>query len=418
MGRIKIDVPYFVWRDGRPRWVPGPKLRARGWKGRDLKDEAGQFLPLQAALAAARDLNREVLAAGEAKAPRTQGPRRRTVRDLVEAYFRSEDFSRKAPATQSDYKKKADAVFYKPRPRAEAAKARQDRAPREPELFAKAPALALGKPEVKAFFETLVRRRGLAMARGAIMVLSAAYTWAATSTEWRARENPCHRLDLPSPPARLRVGTEAEIRALVAAADVLELASVGDAVYLGLFTGQRETDVLALVDPFGSNMSLAQRAAAGEAVRFRQSKTGARVAVFPAPQLVARLAAADARKRTLKVVPEAIVVAEAFGDVYPTGDHFRRRFQTVRELAVAGDQARGLEPCPSLADFTFRDLRDTAVTWLARAGATVPEIAAVTGHSLKGIYTILKHYLELDEPMARAAIAKLVTWIEAQGMEL
>jgi integrase len=38
---------------------------------------------------------------------------------------------------------------------------------------------------------------------------------------------------------------------------------------------------------------------------------------------------------------------------------------------------------------TFHDLRGTAVTRLALAGATVPEIAAITSHSLKEVGTIL-----------------------------
>lgn len=50
-------VKYFDWRDGRPRWTPGPGTRAKGFKARDLKDGAGDFLPLEPALALARQLN-------------------------------------------------------------------------------------------------------------------------------------------------------------------------------------------------------------------------------------------------------------------------------------------------------------------------------------------------------------------------
>ena len=56
-------VKYFVWRNGRPRWSPGPKLRDLGWKGRDLKTPDGQWMPLEQALAAARATNLEVEAA-------------------------------------------------------------------------------------------------------------------------------------------------------------------------------------------------------------------------------------------------------------------------------------------------------------------------------------------------------------------
>lgn len=50
-------IPYFAWRDGRPRWVPGPHLRARGYRGVDLKDEEGQWLTLADAKQKAMELN-------------------------------------------------------------------------------------------------------------------------------------------------------------------------------------------------------------------------------------------------------------------------------------------------------------------------------------------------------------------------
>jgi integrase len=50
---------------------------------------------------------------------------------------------------------------------------------------------------------------------------------------------------------------------------------------------------------------------------------------------------------------------------------------------------------------TFHDLRGAAVVRLAIAGATVPQIAAVTGHSLKDIEAILDaHYRGRDIQLA------------------
>ena len=53
------------------------------------------------------------------------------------------------------------------------------------------------------------------------------------------------------------------------------------------------------------------------------------------------------------------------------------------------------------------DLRRTFLVELARAGATVPEIAANTGHSIKHTTAIFEHYLPRDVQMARAGIIKL-----------
>jgi integrase len=57
---------------------------------------------------------------------------------------------------------------------------------------------------------------------------------------------------------------------------------------------------------------------------------------------------------------------------------------------------------------TFHDLRGTAVVRLAIAGASVPQIAAVTGHSLKDVEAILDaHYLGRDIQLSEAAVLKL-----------
>lgn len=61
-----------------------------------------------------------------------------------------------------------------------------------------------------------------------------------------------------------------------------------------------------------------------------------------------------------------------------------------------------------MTDLTFHDLRGTAVTRLAKAGCTVPEIATITGHSLKDVGTTLdSHYLNRDSALGESAIRKL-----------
>ena len=59
---------------------------------------------------------------------------------------------------------------------------------------------------------------------------------------------------------------------------------------------------------------------------------------------------------------------------------------------------------------TFNDLRGTAVTRLAIAEASVPEIATFTGHSQRDVQAILDaHYLHRDPAMAKSALRKLET---------
>src|SRR4051812_26287538 len=37
MNREKVSIPHIAWRNNRPRFSPGPKLRALGIKGEDLR---------------------------------------------------------------------------------------------------------------------------------------------------------------------------------------------------------------------------------------------------------------------------------------------------------------------------------------------------------------------------------------------
>ena len=54
---------------------------------------------------------------------------------------------------------------------------------------------------------------------------------------------------------------------------------------------------------------------------------------------------------------------------------------------------------------------------MALGGATIPEICAVTGHSLQSATRILKHYLAVHPEMADAAIGKMLAWYDEGGNE-
>jgi len=61
-----------------------------------------------------------------------------------------------------------------------------------------------------------------------------------------------------------------------------------------------------------------------------------------------------------------------------------------------------------IEDVTFNDLCGTAVTRLALVGCTEAEIAAITGHSIRDVRSILDaHYLHRDQALAETAIRKL-----------
>lgn len=373
-----VKIKYVSMRGDRPRFNPGPALRKLGFSGEDLRHgPAGAWFTLSEVAGFVAAIEREIAqrrakkAAGKRLVPRAKSYF--SIGELLDEFRASKAFKSLAPATRRDYAKKL-AVLERD----------------EPELM-RAPAGDFTKPTALALHEALWERRGHAMANGVLAVLRAAFSQAVARGRGGLMQNPCEKLRLPGLRPRLRVATVAEIAALMAAADRLET-GVGDAIQLALYSGQRQGDVLALAED-GTE--------AGR-IRLRQSKTGARVSIRIIAPLAARLAAVRERNRMAGRVGRTIVQT-ASGASYK-GNHFRHRFAAVRALALAA--------APSLADFRFLDLRDTAVTWLHRAGCDVPEIASVTGHSLESVHRILKHYLALDEATNDRAMGKLERWLE------
>ena len=74
----------------------------------------------------------------------------------------------------------------------------------------------------------------------------------------------------------------------------------------------------------------------------------------------------------------------------------------------------GIEPMPSLADWTDKHCRDTCLSWLALAGADDFEIAGFSGHAFGEDKRILKHYVAVPPEFARRGMVKLEAWYAAQ----
>lgn len=383
--KIVVRIPHVSWRDGRPRFNPGPQLRALGYKGEDLRHASGAWFDVAECgrWIAAREeeikARRDRKAEGKRLAP-IKRPGAYTLEDLFEDLYRSKDFSAKAAKTQSDYRAKAKAF-----------------GSFDPLLYS-VPANELTRAAVKGLHERLWEQKGLAMANGMVAVLRLAYSHAIDRGRGEIKTNPCLKLRLKTPDPRLRCATNDEVAALLRAADAHE-PSIGDAVVIALLTGQRQGDVLLL----------AEEGVAGGRIRLRQRKTGALVSVRALPQLVDRLGAIRERNRLAGRVARTVVFDPRSGEAW--NEHtFRHRFAELRAIAAVD--------CPSVADLRFQDLRDTAVTWLARAECTIPEIASVTGHSLETINTVLKHYLVLDESTNNSAMAKLHAWALREGLKV
>jgi hypothetical protein len=183
--------------------------------------------------------------------------------------------------------------------------------------------------------------------------------------------------------------TPEEVQIFAAVAEHMGWPSVGLAVQLNEWCGQRQGDILAMPDA-------AYRAGR---VSIRQSKTGAQVAlpVDLVPSLLdaletnrvrkidARRAAEDkARERsTAAIHATTLLIAESTGQAWKE-DHFRHIFADVR--------AEAAKWCPSLERKQFMLLRHTAIVRNAEAGCDVAEIISISGHTMASANTILERY--------------------------
>ena len=159
------------------------------------------------------------------------------------------------------------------------------------------------------------------------------------------------------------------------------------ALMLALWTGQRQGDLLALT----------WAGYDGRRIRLKQKKTNRRVVIPVGAPLRRALDTLKSKVSSHSValdLSSSTILTTQKGKAW-TEDGFRTSWS--KACAKAG-----------VADVTFHDLRGTAVTRLALAGCTSPEIATVTGHSLKDVNTILDaHYLSRDSQLAESAIRKL-----------
>jgi integrase len=151
------------------------------------------------------------------------------------------------------------------------------------------------------------------------------------------------------------------------------------ALVMALWTAQRQGDLIKLT---WSQYD-------GTHIRLKQGKTNARVAI-PVGSVLKQ--ALDARRPEKADGP---ILRNTRGQPW-TADGFKTSWG--KACTAAGLDA---------TDVRFNDLRGTAVTRLALAGCTVPQIASVTGHSLQDVERILQaHYLGGSFALAEAAMLK------------
>jgi len=150
---------------------------------------------------------------------------------------------------------------------------------------------------------------------------------------------------------------------------------LANAALLALWTMQRQSDILTMT-PIAYD---------GARIMIKQHKTGARI----------RIAAAEAIKPLLddaKAAGRQRVLVNSFGQNW-TSSGFRASWRKeLKRLGIAG--------------VTFHDLRGTAITFAHANGATIQQIAEISGHSPQEAESIIRrHYLagaEVIEAIGKA----------------
>jgi integrase len=183
------------------------------------------------------------------------------------------------------------------------------------------------------------------------------------------------RLKMSKP--RERIWSDDEIARWISAAE-LEDQHMTTAFLLLQYTAQRPGDALRMTWPQYS----------GSAIRLRQQKTKHLLDVPAHPILRDHLDGLGRPGATLTIV--------SYRGRPVRYINFYDRFRRIAKAASVDAQAR--------------DLRRTAMLRMAEAGATAPQIASVSGHSIEATQRILDTYLPRNRDLAEIAIARLVEY--------
>lgn len=274
-----------------------------------------------------------------------------TMNGLIRDYTLSPEFGKLATSTQREYRRMLSKAEAK---------------------FGNMPLAALEDPRVRQDFlswrASVAKTSGDREADNRLSVISAMLSWGKENghifSNHVAGFRRLHSVDRSE-----LIWLPEHIHAFMAVAPV----ELQRALILALHTGQRQGDLLRLA---WGNYD-------GALISLRQGKTGRKV----------EIPCTSALKHMLDSIDRTTAVVLTTKTNRPwTARYFKAQWEAASKKA-------------SIAELHFHDLRGTAVTMLAEAGCTTPQIAAITGHSLKTVTTILDKYLSRTRVLAGEAVA-------------
>lgn len=331
----------------RHYWQPSSDLVAAGWKVQTLSDD-----PAQARIEAERynaDLDRWREKLGGLPIDAKEG----SIEALIENYKNSRRWKALAPKTRFNYEYNFRVIN---------------------KWCGDSPASAISPKLVQKFYDSL-QDKTPAKAAGVVRVMR-------LLLQHGIRED-MFSLNAAARPGiknRAKKGTPWSAEAVaffVTAADELGYFSIGTAVKLNEWLGQRKGDII----------TMPLTAYKGGCLHLKQSKTGAEVVlpVDSVPELKARLDAQIEHNKKA-AIPSTVLITGTDGQPYS-------EYWFTHVIAKIRDKAAAKEGAPAgIGKLIFKDLRHTAVTRLAEAGCPTPMIASITGHSFRTCEEIVDRY--------------------------
>lgn len=392
-------------------WNATPRQRKAGWKGMALGAD------LSAAVRAAEARNAELARWEEGGArPRDvkEAVKRGTVGAMIDR-FEAEHLPNLKASSRHEYKSALKVL------RTWTADDAGNDGAAPLHAITRERAITLRKALFKPGKDGAVKRH-----RGASILRIARVLWQYGEDEGMVAANPFKSIRIPEPPARSRIISGPAIEAVMAAAVELKRPSVALGVLLGLWTLQRQGDILKWGEinwrPLRNVPDEARAVlqdASGTVMGFRlvQGKTGepVEIALAGAPRaaIEAQLAANKQAGRKL-----AVIIADEDEDrAYPQWK-FQRAFRAAVDHARAAAEAAGdQELVEDLTDIEYRDLRRTGMCLMREFGVPVEYIALISGHSIDRTKKILETYLPRNPRAAAQAMAMFVKAMQDRAAE-
>ncbi|MDH3741582.1 MAG: hypothetical protein OER56_08295, partial [Hyphomicrobiales bacterium] len=78
-----VKIKHCIWRDGRPRFVPGPAPRKAGLKGKDLRHPSGQWFDLAETQQFSETICQQIKALRSGKSKQRRAPAAYTLSSMV-----------------------------------------------------------------------------------------------------------------------------------------------------------------------------------------------------------------------------------------------------------------------------------------------------------------------------------------------